>query len=131
MTEEDYLTLTLGERIVWLRSEQGPRGSISHDTLAGILGTSRQVVIKWEKPGGAEPNPALRRELAKFSGFREGCFSRRQAEVLVQEPFGRRLQRAEETVETILAALVAAGIALPESEAEPRSAPISRRKRTA
>lgn len=131
MTEDDYLTLTLGERIAWLRSDEGPRGPISHDTLAGILSTSRQVVIKWEKPGGAEPGREMRRRLADFSGFQEGCFSRRQAEVLVQEPFGRRLQRAEETVETILAALVAAGIALPESEAVPRSAPTSRRKRTA
>lgn len=131
MTEEDYLTLTLGERIAWLRSEDGPKGAISHDKLAGILDTSRQVIIGWEKPGGAEPSLAMRKRLSKFSGFDPRCYSRREAEVLVQEPVGRRLARAEETIERILQGLLDAGIAIPADPAASRSAASVRPRKTA
>lgn len=90
MTEDEFIALPLPQKIEWLRSADGPRGKLSHDRLAAELGTSRQVVIKWEK--GAEPSPRLRARLAEFSGFPKEAFSRRGAEVLAQELYVRRLE---------------------------------------
>lgn len=102
MTLDDFLTLTLPKRIRWLRSSDGPQGAMSHDTLADILGTKRQVLIGWEK-SGTEPNSASRSKLAQFSGFPPEAFSRRLAEPLVEEMLGRRLRGLAEADELLLA----------------------------
>ena len=115
------MTLTLSQRIAWLHGAEGPRGKMSHDAFGKVIGATRQAIISWEKRG-VEPRAPMRRKLARFSGFQAAVFSRREAEELAQESFGRRLARSEETLERILSALVAAGIAVPESQAAPRSA---------
>lgn len=96
MTDEEFLALPLAQKIEWLRSEDGPRGKLSHDRFAAELGTSRQVVIKWEK--GAEPSPRLRGRLAAFSGYPAEAFARRGAEALAQELYVRRLEELAATV---------------------------------
>lgn len=98
MTEEEFLTLPLPERIQWLRSAEGPWGKLSHDRFAKALGTSRQVVIGWEKPNGPEPSERLRVKLADFSGFKPSAFSRREAEAATWESIGSRLAALEEVL---------------------------------
>ena len=121
MTEEDFLTLLLPERIAWLHSEAGPRGFLSHDSFGKLSGATRQAIIQWEKIGGAEPNRATRARLADFSGFPAEAFSRRGAEALLPTTFGHRLRAVEGLLERVVQALVDAGIAIPESEREPLS----------
>lgn len=126
MTYDDFLTLTLPERIAWLHSKDGPRGFLSHDDFAEVLGTSRQVVIDWEKPAGAEPKKFVD-QLTAFSGFPSEAFLRRTAEAAVHEMFGRRLESLEEQAagsrvvfRGVLGALAEAGIQvrLPPEAAE-------------
>lgn len=93
VTEDDFLTLTLPNRIKWLHGPNGPRGKLSHDKFAKVLKTSRQTVINWE--GGAQPGETYRKRLASFSGFRAEVFSRREAEALEKEMVGRRLRSLE------------------------------------
>lgn len=136
MTEDEFLTLTLPNRIRWLHSKDGPQGFLSHDRFAKILGTSRQVVINWEK-GKNFPNPKSRTRLAKFSGFSDQAFSVREAEAVVEDSIDRRLRRlearatrAENSLRRILRALDAAGIELPAARAasqSPATAPRSQR----
>lgn len=99
MTEEEFLTLALPDRIKWLHSEQGPRGKMSHDRFAKELGTSRQVVILWEKTNGPEPAVRHRAALAAFSGFSEDAFSRREAESATWASLGSRLAAVEAAVD--------------------------------
>lgn len=139
VTLDDFLTsLILGERIAWLHSDDGPRGYLSHDDFAKILGTKRQVVINWEKKG-VEPKK-FAQALADFSGFPRQAFSRREAEELVRDSFGRRLQQLSDetaaqwvTIEEILKGMKQAGIQIPSTPTEPRSAatapPSNRRKK--
>jgi len=98
MTYEDFLTLTLPDRIKWLRSPEGPAGELSHDRLGKALGTSRQVVIGWEKDAGPEPAPRFRDALAKFSGFPAAAFSRRLSERPAADSLGRRLEELADLV---------------------------------
>ncbi len=98
MTYDDFLTLTLPERIKWLRSDGGPRGELSHDKLADILGTSRQVVIGWEKVAGSEPGPKLRAALSEFSGYPSAAFSRRLAEAPAAATIRGRLEELADLV---------------------------------
>lgn len=100
MTEDEFLTLPLPERIQWLRSAEGPWGKLSHDRFAKALGTSRQVVIGWEKENGTEPSERLRVKLAEFSGFEPSSFSRREAEAATWQSLGHLLRALEETVES-------------------------------
>lgn len=93
MTLDDFLTLPLPKRILWLHSDSGPRGAISHDKLAAELGTTRQTVIGWE--GGREPNRYYADRLAEFSGFPAWTFRRRESEEAVAEMFARRLGALE------------------------------------
>lgn len=129
MTLQDFLTLTLPERIIWLHSTKGPHGKLSHDRFAERLGTTRQTVINWEKKAGIEPNSRYRKKLAEFSGFPEGTFSRREAEVLTEETFGHLLLRLRDEadrnrliVESIVLGLQQADIAIPDPPAPPQSA---------
>jgi hypothetical protein len=124
LTEVDFLTLTLPERIAWLHSEHGPNGKLSHDRFAKILGgTSRQAIINWEKPGGGEPRAPMRRKLAKFSGFRPEVFSRRQAEALEQVTVGSRLRSVEDEAKWLRSQLLRCLDALElEPQEEPRAA---------
>lgn len=92
VTEDEYLAMTLRQRIAWLRSKDGPRGKLSHDRFADTIGTSRQMVINWEN--GMEPKKFVK-ALADFSGFRPEVFSRREAEELVQVSSFRRLLSLE------------------------------------
>lgn len=91
MTLDDFLTLTLPQRIVWLHSEDGPKGKLSHDRFAAILGTTRQTVIGWEN--GVEPI-RYAEKLAEFSGFPSNAFRRRQAEAIARRnpPNGTALE---------------------------------------
>lgn len=59
---------TVGQRIRRLR------GDISHDKFAAKLGTSRFVVIRWEKDIHA-PGPEYRRRLAEVTGRPESEFN--------------------------------------------------------
>jgi transcriptional regulator with XRE-family HTH domain len=66
--------MTVPQRIRWLRKQAG-----SHDKLAAKVGTSRQVIIRWEK-GTSKPRAESRRRLASASGlpaslFRDGTNS--------------------------------------------------------
>lgn len=99
MTEEDFLTMPLPQRIRWLRSDEGPWGRLSHDRFARALGTSRQVVIGWEKESGPEPSERLRAKLAEFSGFDPAVFSRREAEAMTSRSIGSRLVALEAKVD--------------------------------
>lgn len=63
-------SLTVPQRIKWLRKQAG-----SHDKLAAKVGTTRQVIIRWEK--GQKPSAESRARLAEVSGlpaafFRDG-----------------------------------------------------------
>lgn len=88
------MTLPLHERIVWLHSEHGPHGWMSHDTFARRLGTSRQTVISWEKPGGTEPRK-FADALAEFSGFPREAFLIREGSELLAATMGARLRLLE------------------------------------
>lgn len=128
MTLQDLLTLSLPERIIWLHGDDGPKGKMSHDTLAAELGTTRQTVINWEKRGGIEPGPKYREKLAEFSGYPAGAFSRREAEAMAEETFGHLLLRLRDeadvnsrTLERVLTALSDANIVVPDQQQEPRS----------
>jgi transcriptional regulator with XRE-family HTH domain len=57
--------MTIGARV---REERVRRG-LSHDRLAAALGTTRQVVIRWER--GVRPNTESRRKLAAYFGDEE------------------------------------------------------------
>jgi transcriptional regulator with XRE-family HTH domain len=46
--------------------EERLRRGLSHDRLAAALGTTRQVVIRWER--GARPNTESRRKIAAYFG---------------------------------------------------------------
>lgn len=96
LTLDDFLTLTLPDRIAWLHGPDGPQGKLSHDRFAAILGTSRQTVIGWERAGGPEPQAKYRMALAEVSGFPAEAFSRRLAEALVAETVGSRLRSLED-----------------------------------
>lgn len=121
VTEDDFLTLTLPERIKWLHGKDGPRGFLSHDSFAKVLGTSRQVIIDWEK--GAQPGKRYRDKLAKFSGFRPEVFARREAEALEKEMVGRRLRSLEGEVrymyDQLTVAFGALGLELAPREEQP------------
>lgn len=121
MTLDDFVLMSLGSRIKWLHGPKGPRGKLSHDKFAKILGTSRQLVIKWEK-NETEPRDFLG-ALAEFSGFPEAAFSLRGAEALVEESAGPRLQRLQVEADTtrgivraVLEALAERGIQVPLTE---------------
>lgn len=60
--------MTVPQRIKWLRKQAG-----SHDKLAAKVGTSRQVIIRWEK--GQKPSAESRRRLAEVSGLPSAAFS--------------------------------------------------------
>jgi transcriptional regulator with XRE-family HTH domain len=108
---DDLLTLPLPKRIVWLHSEAGPRGKLSHDKFAEALGIpNRQTIIGWEK-SGREPNAENAKALAEFSGFPAWVFRRRESEDAAWEMFGRRLAKLEARVDAVatLAARGAAG----------------------
>lgn len=127
MTEDAFLTLTLPERIKWLHGKDGPRGKLSHDRFGDAIGTSRQVIIAWEK-AESYPSPKFQRALAEFSGFTAAAFSVREAEAVVEDSIDRRLRRlearatrAETSLGRILRALDAAGIELPAARAASRS----------
>lgn len=100
MTEEEFLTLTLPERIRWCHGPDGPRGKLSHDRFAKILGTSRQTVISWEN-GTSEPRD-YREKLAEFSGFPEAAFSRRSAEAPSAVAVAARLATLEAKLEEVV-----------------------------
>jgi DNA-binding transcriptional regulator YiaG len=59
---------TVGQRIRRLR------GDLSHDKFAARLGTSRFVVIRWEKDVHV-PGPEYRRRLAELTGRPESEFN--------------------------------------------------------
>lgn len=101
MTLDEFLTLPLPKRIVWLHSAEGPRGKLSHDAFARILGTTRQTVINWER--GAEPR-AYAEKLAEFSGFPADAFLRRGAEVAGEESSLRLLRELRAAVDASAAA---------------------------
>ena len=98
MTLDDFLTLPLPKRIAWLHSHEGPRGKLSHDRFAEVLGVpNRQTIIGWEK--GTEPNRFYAAKLAEFSGtFPEWVFRRRESEEAAWEMFARRLGALEAAV---------------------------------
>jgi hypothetical protein len=98
VTLEDFLTLPLPERIKWLHSEGGPRGYLSHDSFAALLGTARQTVIGWEK--GTEPKQYAE-ALAEFSGFPAWAFGRREAEGAVASSVGDRLRVQDGRLERV------------------------------
>lgn len=77
MTLDEFLTLPLAKRVEWLRKREG-----SHDRLAEKLGTSRQMVISWEK--GTEPK-TYAAKLATVSGFPREAWLRRESETLAVE----------------------------------------------
>jgi transcriptional regulator with XRE-family HTH domain len=60
--------MTVPQRIKWLRKQAG-----SHDRLAMKLGTTRQVVIRWEK-GQNVPSATSRQRLAEASGLPSAFF---------------------------------------------------------
>lgn len=129
VTLQDFLTLTLPERIIWLHGPEGPHGKLSHDRFATQLGTTRQTVINWEKKAGIEPSSRYRKKLAELSGFPEEAFSRREAESLTEETFGHLLLRLRDdadrnrlVVESIVLGLRQADIAIPDPPALPQSA---------
>lgn len=95
LTLDDFLTLPLPKRIVWLHSANGPEGKLSHDKFAAVLGLpNRQTIIGWEKDG-REPNKRNAQSLADFSGFPAWVFRRREAEEAAWEMFARRLGSLE------------------------------------
>lgn len=48
ITYDDFLALTLPERIRWLHSEDGPHGKLSHDRFGEMLGgIKRGRIIAW------------------------------------------------------------------------------------
>lgn len=98
MTLDEFLTLTLPERIRWLHSEHGPRGKLSHDALAAVLGTTRQTVIGWEK--GREPKKYAD-ALADFSGFPAWAFRRREAEGAAHESTGQLIRFHDDRLERV------------------------------
>lgn len=57
---EDATTLTVGKRIRWSRKQAG----LSQDALAALIGTTRQVIIKWEHDRHL-PNASSRERLAQ------------------------------------------------------------------
>lgn len=61
-------SMTVPQRIKWLRKQAG-----SHDRLATKLGTTRQVVIRWEK--GQRPSASSRARLAEVSGLPAAFFT--------------------------------------------------------
>lgn len=97
MTEDEFLTLTLPERIKWCHGPDGPRGKLSHDRFAKILGTTRQTIIGWEG-GKSEPSDKYRPKLAEFSGFPAAAFSRRAAEAPSAAAMAVRLEALEAAV---------------------------------
>jgi hypothetical protein len=96
VTLDDFLTLPLPKRIVWLHGEQGPKGEMSHDKLAVELDTSRQTIIGWES--GREPNRFYAKKLGDFSGYPAWVFRRRESEEAAWEMFARRLGSLEAQV---------------------------------
>lgn len=129
MTLEDFLTLTLPQRIVWLHSKDGPRGRLSHDKFAAILDTSRQTVISWEK--GTEPKDYADK-LAKFSGFPSWAFLRRAAEAPAAETIALRLQSLADEIDELRGLLLrgfsALAPLLPQSQQRALEVPPSRRQ---
>ena len=61
---------TVGQRIVWARKRAG----LSQDRLAAAVGTTRQVVIRWEKDRH-RPNTESREKLAAATGQTAEFFS--------------------------------------------------------
>lgn len=89
VSEDELLDLPVNERIAVLRKRAG----ISHDTLAERLGTSRQVVIGWQR--SEKPSQASQRfveGLAKEFGYPESTFVRPKEEELTLAILGGRLE---------------------------------------
>ncbi len=95
MTLDDFLTLTLPQRIAWLHGAEGPQGKMSHDRFAEELGVpNRQTIIGWEN--GREPSKPYAAKLDEFSGFPAWAFRRRESEEAAFESFARRLRELED-----------------------------------
>lgn len=94
---DEFLTLTLPDRIQWLHGNDGPRGKMSHDRFAAMLGTNRQTVIAWEK--GQQPGRDYAEKLAAFSGFPAEAFRRRSAEAAASASSRDLLRRLRELEE--------------------------------
>lgn len=62
--------LPVGKRIRWARKQRG----LSQERLAGAIGTTRQVVIRWEA-GKHLPNASSRARLGEVLGHEAGFFS--------------------------------------------------------
>lgn len=62
--------MAVGQRIRWARGQKG----ISQERLATALGTTRQVVIRWEK-GMHRPNDESRRRLGVALGHAPAFFA--------------------------------------------------------
>jgi transcriptional regulator with XRE-family HTH domain len=67
-TPSNIKQMTVPQRIKWLRKQAG-----SHDRLATRVGTTRQVIIRWEK-GQNSPSATSRQRLANYSGLPSGLF---------------------------------------------------------
>jgi transcriptional regulator with XRE-family HTH domain len=65
--------LSVPQRIRWLRKQAG-----SHDKLAAMVGTTRQVVIRWEH--GQKPSAESRQRLARASGLPVSAFQEDEEE---------------------------------------------------
>jgi transcriptional regulator with XRE-family HTH domain len=66
--------LSVGKRIRWARRRKG----LSQDKLAERVGTTRQVVIRWEKDRHL-PNERSRERLAQATGQEADFFAERRA----------------------------------------------------
>jgi transcriptional regulator with XRE-family HTH domain len=61
--------MTVGQRILWAREQAG----FTQDRLAAVIGTTRQVVIGWEKDRHV-PGAHSRRRLSDALGRDPGFF---------------------------------------------------------
>jgi transcriptional regulator with XRE-family HTH domain len=76
--------MSIGRRIRWARKRAG----LSQDALAAAIGTTRQVVIRWEKDRHL-PNLESREKLAAATG--------QPAEFFAEQPATRDEEDEEET----------------------------------
>jgi transcriptional regulator with XRE-family HTH domain len=62
--------MSIGERVRWARKRAG----LSQERLAQTIGTTRQVVIRWEQDRHV-PNEESRRRIAEATGQDAGFFA--------------------------------------------------------
>jgi transcriptional regulator with XRE-family HTH domain len=67
--------MSIGERVRWARKRAG----LSQERLAQTIGTTRQVVIRWEQDKHV-PNEESRRRLAEATGQDAGFFAQDEDE---------------------------------------------------